>query len=114
MKEFGEAAKVHASDTIAQSSMTSVKVSAFIFITELNSHSGRSFSSESMSISANEKSLFTLSWIPIFNMLASFSKVKAAPGLQRLRTAFRLSRLRPRISSFSSSNSANKSVGILK
>lgn len=111
---FGSAINVQASETTAQSSMTSTKDSEFIFTTELNSHAGRGFSSESISIKAREKSLFILSLSAIFKMFSCFSRVRDAPGLHLLKTAFKFERFTPSSSSFSSENSENKSEGILK
>lgn len=107
--------KVQASETTEQSSITSVSVSEFIFITDLNSHSGRFFSSASISINANEKSRFTLSRIPSFKLLSCFSKESVAPGLTLLKTALRFVRFTPKVSSsFSMSNSEKREFGILK
>ncbi len=111
MNLSGVAVKVQASETTSQSSMTSTKESEFILTTDVKSHSGSSLSSMSTSTNANEKSRLTLSSMPSLSMLSARSKVNAAPGLHLLRMALKLSRLIPRSSSFSSSNSEKRSLG---
>ena len=111
---FGSAVKVHASLTTRQSSTTSTKVCASILITLLNSQVGSSLSSPSTLIKASVKSLFILSFIVNFKVFSSLAIVKVLPNPHLLNTAFKLSRLIPKISSLSTSNCENSSAGMLK